>query len=319
MAHRLRWRQLSTGLIALAVILGLAVSILTFGRVGTLHGKKFRLYVVTDAARGVIRGTEVWLDGQNVGQVRAVGFRPPTAPPKERLIIALDILERDQSKIRFDSRVQVRAGANIIGDRVVYVSSGTPHARAVVDGDTLRATEQNDMEEMSSEAAMVMREMPGIFADVKVLSAQLKSTEGTLGAFGVNENSAEMRRIRARTARLFARLSDSLGSFGRARAQSGELVERAQRTMAQVDSIRTLLSSTEHSLGRFRRDSSIVSSITRIRNELGEISRLASEPNGTFGRTRSDSAITRAIQRALISMDSLKADVKKHPLRYIVF
>jgi hypothetical protein len=319
MAHRLGWKQLSIGIIALAVLAGAAVAILTFGRVGTLRGKKFRLYVATDAARGVIRGTEVWLDGQRVGLVKGVGFRPAGAPAKERLVIALDVLEKEQSKIRLDSRVQVRAGANLIGDRVVYVRSGTPAARAVVEGDTLRAFEQNDMEELSSEAAMMMREFPGILENVKLLSVQVKAAEGTLGAFGLNDNGADMRRLRARTSRLFARLGDSTGSFGLARANAEELVTRARGAMARVDSIRALVASEEHSLGRFRRDSTIVTEITRTRAELAELRRLMSDPSGSFGRSRADSAIVRAILRDLRAIDSLRADMKKHPLRYIAF
>ena len=124
MAHRLRWRQLSIGIIALAAIVGAALAILTFGRVGTLRGKKFRLYVATRCGarcdprqRSLARRTESW-----VGQIRCVS--PATAPPKERLILALDVLEKDQPKLRLDTRVQVRPGANILGDRVVYLGMG---------------------------------------------------------------------------------------------------------------------------------------------------------------------------------------------------
>lgn len=293
--------------------------ILIFGRVGTLRGKKFRLYVATDAARGVTRGTEVWLDGQKVGLVKSVAFRSASAPAKERLILALDVLEQDQSKVRLDTRVQVRAGANIIGDRVVYMKSGTVRSRGVVDGDTLRAFEQNDMEELSSEASLAMREFPGIIENVKLMATTLKGAEGTLGAFGLDHRSADMQRVHTRITRLFSRLSDSTGSLGLTRGATADFTSRAHRAMAQVDSIRALVSSEQHSLGRFRRDTSIVGEIARARRELTALGLLAADPSGSFGRTRSDSALVRAIRRDLAAMDSLRADMKKHPLRYIAF
>jgi hypothetical protein len=40
---------------------------------------------------------------------------------------------------------------------------------------------------------------------------------------------------------------------------------------------------------------------------------------GTVGRFRSDSAIVVAIGRDRIALDSLFADMKKHPFRYIAF
>jgi hypothetical protein len=46
---------------------------------------------------------------------------------------------------------------------------------------------------------------------------------------------------------------------------------------------------------------------------------LASSPDGTVGRLRTDSALTQAVHADLASLDSLMADIKKHPLRYIAF
>jgi hypothetical protein len=319
MGHRLRWNQLSVGVAALLAVLGTAVLILTFGRVGVMRGEKFRLYVATDAARGVVRGSEVWLDGQRVGVVKNVAFRSPTAPPTERLVLALDVTERQRQRIRLDSHVQVRAGANIIGDRVVYVSSGTLGVRSVVDGDTLRAAKQPDTEEFSSEAALAARQFPGIIENVKLVSAAIKGAEGTLGALTMDHDGLEMRRIHARTQRLFSRLSGPNGTIGKARDESAEIRERASIAMARVDSLRRLLTSNQFSLGRFRRDSSIVREIARTRDELAELRRIAAEPGTSLGRMRSDSAIVRGIHRDLIAIDSLRADMKKHPFRYIVF
>jgi hypothetical protein len=97
------------------------------------------------------------------------------------------------------------------------------------------------------------------------------------------------------------------------------LTARAKRAMAQADSLKTLLSSNDNSFGRFRRDSTIMGVATRLRAELSEIQLLAASPNGTIGRLRADSAIVHAVHRDLAALDSLIADVKKHPLRYNPF
>src|SRR5215467_1281979 len=94
MARAPRWRELLIGITVAAAVLAAALGILIFGRVGILHGKKFTLYVTTDAARGVIRGTEVWLEGQKVGLVEAVSFRPPTTAQSERLVLTLSVLDK---------------------------------------------------------------------------------------------------------------------------------------------------------------------------------------------------------------------------------
>lgn len=320
MARSLHWKDLKIGMLSTAGVILAAAGVLIFGRVGTLHGKTFDLYVTTKAARGVIRGTEVWLEGQKVGLVRDVAFQPPNASADDRLVMKLRVLESAQRHIRLDSRVQIRAGASLIGDQVVYINSGTARTRQVADGDTIRSThEQSDFEAMSAEAAGAAKEFPAIIENVKLLTAQMQSVNSTLGAFATEGTDDAVSRVRARASNLLARLSSSDGTFSLAMTNHDFATASAKRAMAQADSIRALLASNEHSLGRFRRDSSIVREITKVRAALDSLQHLADTPNGTIGRLRSDSTIIRNIHRARASLDSLIADMKKHPLRYSPF
>jgi phospholipid/cholesterol/gamma-HCH transport system substrate-binding protein len=319
MADRPHWQDLRLGIVAAIIVAVGAVLILVFGRVGIIHGKKITLFITTDGARGVIRGTEVWLDGQKVGQVKGITFRPPTVPPSERLVLEIHVLETARSHLRRDTRVEVRSGGSIIGDQVVSLRSGTVKSPAVSDGDTIHAGEQMDLESVGADAVAASRELPAIMSNVKILAAQLQTAEGTLGAFGMDQGGAQMAGVRAKTARLMAHLSDSRGTVGLAFDGSAALRTRAERAMAEVDSLRALIGSSQHSLGRFRRDSSLVREISRLRAELQEIQQLAASPTGTIGRLRGDSAVVRNIHRDLASLDSLFADIKKHPLRYIAF
>ena len=319
MSKPLRWKDLRVGLLSSAAIVVTGVGVLTFGRVGTLHGSTFRLYVATDAARGVIRGTDVWLDGQKVGLVRDVKFRPITVPQHDRVLIVLNVLESAQPHLRKDTKVQIRAGTSVIGDQVVYLSSGTARMARVADGDTIHSTDQIDFESTSADAAQATKEFPAIIENVKLLSAQIKTVDQTLDALGVDGTGSQIISMKARASRIFAKLSDTVGSVGLALSKRDLLMARANRAMAQTDSIRALLASNDHSLGRFRRDSSVVREITRLRAEMSNLQQLAQNPNGTIGRLRGDSAIVQNIHRDLAALDSLMADMKKHPLRYNPF
>ncbi len=328
MARALRWRDLTTGFVAAAALVAVAVSILAFGRAGSLRGRKFTVFVTTDGARGVIRGSDVWLDGQRVGLVANVDFRPPSVPPKERLVLTLRLFDEARARIRLDTHVRVRSGGTLLGDQVVALSGGTAAQRGVSDGDTIHAGPQVDLEGMTSDAALASREFPGILSNVKLLAAQLRTAQGTLAAFGLEHGSTQLAQLRRRTDRVLAQLNDTTGTIGLARrgasnenAAGGDasIRTRASHAMAQVDSIRTLLSSNAHSLGRFRRDSTLTVEIGRIRDELAETQRLASSPTGTIGRWRADSAVLRSVGRDRAAFDSLFIDMKKHPLRYIAF
>ena len=93
----------------------------------------------------------------------------------------------------------------------------------------------------------------------------------------------------------------------------------AMRSLAAVDSIRRLVTSDRHSLGRFRRDSSLAGSVSETMRALSALDSIASAPQGSVGRWRADSAVVRAVARGKLALDSLMQDMKRHPLRYIAF
>jgi ABC-type transporter Mla subunit MlaD len=319
MSRRLRWRNLALGVASAAVVLTVALLILVYGRVGTLRGKTFQIYVTTDAARGVIRGTEVWLDGQKVGLVKNVDFRAASTSTKERLVLSLEMLDVARSHVRADSRVDIRAGGTLIGNQVVYITSGTAKNAVIADGDTLQSRGQSDLESAVSKAAVAAREFPAVMANVKVLAAQLQSAQGTIGAVMGLKGDVKFGAVRARTERVIGRLSSSSGTISLALSDSALLRARVQAAMARADSIRQLLASDSHSLGRFRKDSTLARDVADIRSELGRVRSLLNNPDGTIGRLRTDSALVRAVHRDFAAFDSLFTDLKKHPLRYIAF
>jgi ABC-type transporter Mla subunit MlaD len=318
MPQRASWKNLWIGVASASAVLATALLILIFGRVGIIHGKKITLYIATDVARGVIRGTTVWLDGQPIGSVRGIEFRPPSVPASERLVLKIRVLSRTRDRIRRDSRIQIRAGASILGEPVVYVHSGTARQPAVREGDTLFAPKQTDVQNLTSEFGTAAREFPAILQNLALLSAQLQSTEGTLGAFRLGDG-ANLTGVRRHVSRVKRLVTESDGSVALFRSDADEFHDRAQRALAQVDSVRSLFTSTKHSFGRFRRDSSIITQVKAIRTELGDVAKLASATQGTVGRVRGDSAIIRGVHRSMAGMDSLMADMKKHPFRYIAF
>lgn len=319
MPRRATWKDLLIGLLAAGVIAGGALAILIFGRVGRLHGKTITIYATTDAARGLIPGSEVWLDGQKIGLVRSIAFRPPDSAQRERLVIKMAILQDALPNLRADTRVTVRTGANLIGDQVVYLSSGSAKLRGMASGDTIHGGQQTDVEEMSSDIALASREFPALIENVKLLSRQLEATEAALGALGVEPGGGNLASVRLRTGRLMNRITSQTGTLGQGMHAVGDLQRRATAAMTQFDSIQALVGSNALSLGRFRRDTSLMIQLGQIRSALADAQRLAESPNGTIGRARTDSVIVRNVHRDLAAVDSLIADMKKHPLRYIAF
>lgn len=328
MARQVRWSEVRGGVIACVALVAIAFGVLRFMRVGALHGDTFRMYAVVGEARGILKGSEVWLSGQKIGKITDIRFLPPSASDQSRHIeIDMEVLERYRGALRRDAVAQIRSGGSIIGPAVVYLSPGTTRGAMLQRGDTVHAKPQADVEGAGAQMAGAGKEFSLIMANVKLLGTQLRSAQGTVGALmqgtAMDERTSRRRGPMAEITRArsqAARLGKGLRADGTAALiMRGGLTPRTERVLARVDSVRTLLASSSTSVGRFRRDSTLMTAVAEIREELTQVRALLDAPNGTVGRFRTDSSITNSIAEAQRQMALLMADFKKHPLRYLSF
>ncbi len=325
MSRRLTWSQLLVGIGSLAAVIGAALAVLVFARVGALRGDRIKLYVRTQEARGVMKGTEVWLAGQKVGLVNTVHFLPARADTSHRLVMDVDILEPYAKHIRHDSPIQIRAGGSLIGTPVVAIDVGTAASKHIADGDTLIARAQGDAETVTSQIAIASRQLPEIIANVKLLSSQLGTARGTAGAV-MNDDVGrrQLDVLRGRATSLTRSATAGTGTIGLALrggegGAGGALGDRVRHAMAAADSLRLLVSSGTSSVGRFRRDSTLLRSVSSVRAELSIVRAMLAEPRGTAGRILADSAATRELSAMERELGVLMDDIKRRPQRYIAF
>ena len=320
MARRLAWSNVRGGLIATVAIVGIAVATLKYARVGALRGDRVRVYATVGAARGVLKGSEVWLLGQKVGKIDDIRFRSPgESDTTTRVLIEMELLEKYRDALHRDAEAQIRAGGSVIGAMVVYLTPGSPSAPVIRDGDTVRAKAQADAESATAQFGAVTRELPAIVNNVKTIRAELQSTSGTAGALlrANTVDRASLRTTGEQLSRLRRRLDGGRGSLGP--IMSGGLGPRAAGVMARADSVRALVGSSSASLGRFRKDSTLVREVASIRDELAEVRASLADSRGTAGRVLHDSAVYDALAQVHREMSLLVADLKKHPLRYSPF
>jgi ABC-type transporter Mla subunit MlaD len=319
MARPTRWRHLIPGLATLVVVSGAVIAVLLFAQVGRLKGETMRLYAPTSQGRGVIKGTEVWVSGQKVGVVDDVHFRPASVDTSARVVLALDVLTDVEAQIRRDSYAQIRIGGTLIGAPVVVITPGSTGAAHLSDEDTLQTRPQSDVEGVTSQLAFASQDFAALLTNFRLIVAQLDSARGSAGAIlSLDGRSRELALFQAGTEQLTQRVTAGGGTLGLA-LRGGDLTARARHAAAQADSIRALVASESTALGRFRRDSTLLRTVSEVRNELSITRALLAEPRGTAGRTGADSAIVRQLARLEAELGALIRDAKRRPLRYIAF
>jgi ABC-type transporter Mla subunit MlaD len=317
MARANSWRDLWVGVVALAVVLLAGGAVLRYARVGALHGDAVPLYAATPHARGLLPGSEVWLEGQPVGVVRAVGFRPANPDTSAPVLLSLEVLTEVLPLIRRDAEPDIRAGGSFVGSPVVWLSIGGPGGPTVRAGDTLVSRRSRELDAARLEVASATAEVPLIIDNLRVLAAQLHSARGTLGALGV-EGVGEIGATTTQAKALLGTVSTGRGTVG-LMLRRGEPIAQARRAMAQADSVRLLLAGSQGSLGRLQRDSTLLRTMDAIRDDLVRAQAALIEPRGAAGRLQHDSALVRQVARTRAEMDALAADLRRNPLRYLPF
>lgn len=313
------WRSLLPGILAIALIVVGVMAVLSFARVGALHGSTIRVYSSMAEARGVMKGTPVWLEGQPIGQVLRVEFLPPSSDSNSSVLVVMDLLKRNAKYVRRDAVAQITSGGTLIGAPVVYLSTTGSNAPLVADGDTLHSKPQGDPEGVASRIALASRDFPAIIANVKDLRSQLGSVDGTTGAL-LNDDELSVDLARSRGTKLANRTLHGNGTIGRVlNGGMTRATARAQHALAEADSLRTLVTSNASAVGRFRRDTSLMRTVTSLRNEVSLAKAMLDEPRGTAGRVLHDSAVTRQLTAAEKELAALIVDLRAHPMRYVAF
>lgn len=315
---QLRWHSVIGGIVAVVVLTGLTLFIVLYARAGALHGSQFRLFAAAPDASDLRRGSEVWLDGQRVGTVRAIAFNKAAAPIALRVVIAMDVLSEVRPRIRLDSRAELRNGGSVIGETVVYIESGTPAKREVVPEDTLRAAGNPDLEIAASKVASSVEQLPVLLADSRTIIANAKAAGARMSAVfsgGTGSDSRGVASLSTTASAVMAKLTGGRGSASRLMRDT-TLGSRVTRSMASMDSLRQVLASRTAEVGRFRRDSSLPPQVRQLQSEIARLRDMAHSTDGAVGRATVDSALRRGLDSAVVELAALLADMKSHPSRY---
>jgi hypothetical protein len=268
--------------------------------------------VMPRAPPGLGDGSPVWIGGKEVGTVTAVGFLPSGPDTLANVVVTVDLPVAARTHVRTDTRVRLTS-ARIIGEPALDLLPGSATARVLEDGDTLRIERRPTVAELSRDAAAVRAQLDTSRVALQRLVPRLRARAGQTrrALAGLEAAMAEARSLErsvgasptlallgdpafatslARTQSYSAELGRLLALW-RGRTTSGsELRAAVERLQLNADSLRAQLDATLVTL------------------QTG---------NGTLARAQSDSALVHAIGAARAALDSLVAETKRNPLRYI--
>ncbi len=301
-------RRTLVGLLMIAALTFVALLIFFMDPLLAALRKDAELVALFDTAPKVVPGAAVWVAGRPVGVVSAVEFLPvPSTDQGPRVALILTVPERDLPQIRSDAGVRITS-EGLISDPVVDIIPGSSNAPPIEAGDTLIAEHRLTAADVMARSAELRAAVDSLLLAARPLSASAR------------ERMAALARVQAGfagTQRELDVLSATLAASPAIGLVDDAAVSRALARLRTAGTEISTLSGEETGVARVRQ------AFTPLARHAAELSahldslRRASTPNGTLARLQSDSALAVAIRGAQAQLDSLIAEARADPLRYV--
>jgi ABC-type transporter Mla subunit MlaD len=308
---RQRRRPLWGGLLLMA-LLATAVVIFFLDDIVAAFERHYELVALVPDAPGIAAGTPVWVSGRRAGEVKTVAILPTTLDTLGRIAVTMRLPLHVQQQIRADSRVRITS-VNMMSEAVVDILPGTPHAALKEPGDTLRLEARPTAAQLTARAADVRADLDTVLATFASLApparARMQQTERILAE--LDGAMLEVQQLRSDLAgnEGLAALRDPAfrASLERATAHAAELPRAVAALRERADGP----ADVQAALARLQ----LRADTLRLR--LDAAAAMLNDPLGLTGRMQRDTALARAVDAARASLDSLVAEVRRNPLRFV--
>ena len=270
-------KEIKTGLIAVVGIV-LFISGYSYLKSLNIFDNSKTFYAVYDNVAGLQNGTQVYINGLDVGKVQDIRFLDARG---QKLLVTLSI----NTTVEFSKKSEACINGNLLGSKWVEVHpvfDSDPPAKA---GDTLKAKViQGLTDKLPGQIEGVTGSVDSLMTNFntlldlqtkKDLQESIAKLKGTIDSYGSTANSlnsllednqeditASVKNFRDISAN-FKSLSDSLNQAG-----LPETMKQLQTTVAQLNGILAKIEQGEGSLGKLAQDEELYNNLNSATREL---------------------------------------------------
>ena len=345
---QLKWSQLRVGLTVLFASVTLAVLIFVMSGTGGWFTRKITLRSYLDNAGGLRQGAPVRLAGVDIGNVtriRIVGGKPLT--PVE---VTMKVNTKYSFNLRKDS-ITLLSTAGVLGETYVDVDSSSAKGPEAVDGDTLAARNQPDIQDVVRASQGTLQNMDALLKRLDHIVAFIESGQGSIGKVIYDPSLYD--RLNA-TVSEFKGLVDDIqsgkGSIGplltsdeaykkaigavdklnaiiddmqQGKGSAGKLLkdpalyENANQTVANVRKLTDDINAGKGALGKMTHDEEFAARLQTTMNNLASLTERLEKGEGTAGMLLKDPTLYNNSNQMLLESRELVKAIRQNPKRYL--
>jgi len=314
--REIHWSQLKVGIVALASIILLAITIfLITGQTG-FFAETIILNTYTPDAGGLRNGAVVRLAGVDVGNVRRVGLsgRPGR---DEAVEIVMEITARFAPDIRTDSEILLGT-EGVLGDRYINILRGTEVGEPIPPGGSIRFRQTAEFTELVGGSRDLLDNLNVLTTRLNAVVETIDTGQGTVGR--LIKDDTFYRRLDetvSEAQRLIAEVSGGQGTLGQL-IQSRELYDNLNQTVAKLQRVADQIESGEGTVGKLLRDPSlfqdaqqlVVKGATFVDKGTTLVDNI-NQGQGTLGKLVTDDSLHQRISSTVSNLDRILAEVQQ--------
>lgn len=166
------------GLVVLAAVAVIALAVLLVGERQNLFTAKNRYFIRLVSVHGLQVGSQVQLNGVNVGSVEKIVL--PADMGQNLLEVWISVDSRYELRIRRDSVARIKT-LGLLGDKYVELTSGSPAAAMIPEDGEIPASPQTNVEQLTQAGEDVMNNVVTISHQLAEILGRMERGEGILG------------------------------------------------------------------------------------------------------------------------------------------
>jgi phospholipid/cholesterol/gamma-HCH transport system substrate-binding protein len=303
------WSDLRVGLLVLAGLFLIAVTIFYVTGPGAAWAPKYQLRTFLPEASGLTIGAPVRLDGVEIGNVDAIRMAPR---PKEgafdrgrSIEILMRINRGFQPEIREDS-VASLVTEGLLGNRYVNITRGVT-GRPLEAGQEVKGTEEAAIKQIVERGADLVQNLNEMSKRVRAIVEGIDAGQGTIGKLiHDDELYRHTNAIVVKAERIVSTVEQGQGTIGKL-VISDDLYQRASSIANRADTMLADVQAQKGTLGKFIYDPALYNNAREFTERGNRMASRIERGEGTLGKLFTDEALYDNVRRAAANIEQATA------------
>jgi phospholipid/cholesterol/gamma-HCH transport system substrate-binding protein len=303
-----RWSQLKVGLVALASLSLLAITIfLVTGQTG-FFTETVTLHTYSSDAAGLKTGAVVRLAGVDVGNVRRVQLSGRT-DPDEAVVMDLEVGKRFMPDIRSDSRVML-AAEGLLGERYINITKGTAQGQQLQDGGTVPFRQTAEFSELVGGSRDLLDNLNVLTTRLNSIVGSIDEGKGTVGKF--IKDDTLFRRLDSTVSQAETLVSDlnaGKGTLGQL-LKSEDFYRKVNTTVDKLQSVTEKIDTGDGTVAKLINDPSLYRNAEQLMSHGNTLVDNINQGKGTLGKLATDDEFYRKLNTTVGDVDAVMTGIR---------